>query len=165
MQHTSPYHTMSFGDLLRELFSQHSWKAAGALILMWMGGHLIPIAGFIAAGVALTMADWATGVAAAMRRGQPITSRGLRRTVAKAAYYGLAIVCTLIVESTFFAGSTYMVYFVSAYIALVELYSNLENISVVTGRDILGAFKRAIKQKVKHLTPDDDQPKDQGPTA
>lgn len=152
---------MSFEDLLIELVKAHGWKAALSLIISWIGMQLLPVAGFMIVGSALVFSDWVTGMTASYIRKEKITSRGLFRTVTKITFYCMAIVLTRIVENTFFH-TTLMIYMVAAYIALVELYSNLENISAITGTNIIGVVKKAMKLKflgkLNFLDPDKNEP-------
>lgn len=138
---------MTFEQLLLELARAHGWKAGLSIILSWLGIHLMPIAGFILVVIVLGISDWITGVTAARIKKEAITSRGLFRSVRKIVFYCLAIVLVVIVENTFFA-STWLVYLVAVYIALVELYSNLENISVITGTNILGIVRKGINAQL-----------------
>ena len=137
---------MNFQELLTNLFAAHGWKAVLSIVVAWIGNALLPVSAFLAVGVGLVCADWVTGITAAVVRREKITSRGLTRTLGKALFYSLAIVLVLIVERTFFAQSNWMVYMVSAYIALVELFSNLENISIITGTDIAAPLRRMLRR-------------------
>ncbi|WP_170110293.1 phage holin family protein [Flavilitoribacter nigricans] len=141
---------MSFEQLLIELGKAHGVKAALSIVLAWLVGHLLPIAGFLAVGVVLVMSDWITGISAALQQKEKITSRGLLRTIRKIIFYCLAIVLVLIVETTFF-GSKWIVSMVATYIALVELYSNLENISKITGTNVLAIVREAINGQLKKV--------------
>lgn len=141
---------MNFEQLLLELSRAHGWKAGLSLILSWLGLHLMPIAGFMLVATVLVISDWITGVTAARIKKDAITSRGLFRSVRKIVFYCLAIVLTVIVENTFFA-SSWIVYLVAVYIAIVELYSNLENISVITGTNILGIVRKAINVQLSRV--------------
>ena len=152
--------TMSFTDLLTELLRAHTPRAALALVAMWLGAALMPVASFIAVGIFLVITDWLTGISAARVRGVPITSAGLWRTIRKAVFYPVAIISSLVVERTFFQGSEWLVYLVAAYIALTELFSNLENISVITGTDIIGAVRRYARRRLGEAQQPSPPPKD-----
>lgn len=141
---------MNFEQLILELTKAHGVKAAASLVLGWLGNQLLPIAGFMAVCVVLVTSDWITGVSAALQQKEKITSRGLFRTVRKIIFYCLAIVLVLIVESFFFH-TKWMVTMVACYIALVELYSNLENISKITGTNILAIVRGAINSQLKKV--------------
>lgn len=137
---------MNFQDFITELTRQHSAKAVASVVGAYLLLHVLPIAHFLVIGVVLVVSDWFTGVWAAVKREEKITSGGLRRTVEKAVMYMLAIVLVLIVESAFF-GTSYVVALVAMYISFVELFSNLENISSITGSNIIGAVKTIVYER------------------
>jgi phage-related holin len=137
---------MNFQDFIQELFRQHSFKAASALFGGYLLMHLLPIAHFILIGVLLVTCDWITGVWAAYNRREKITSKGLRRTVEKVLFYSMAIFLVMVVESAFFA-SHFVVAMVALYICMVELFSNLENISSITGTNIIDTVRSEIFER------------------
>ncbi len=143
---------MNFEYLIMELSRAHGLKALLSIIISWIGVNLMPVASFIAVGIVLVTCDWITGVTAARMQKVKITSRGLFRSVQKIVFYSLAIVLVLIVEKSML-GTDWLVYLVSSYIAMVELYSNLENISVITGTNIIGVVKNAIGEYLKNKIP------------
>lgn len=142
--------SMSFEQIIIEMTKAHGFKAAVSIFLAWIGAHLLPVAGFMVAGAFLVACDWITGVTAARKRSQKITSRGLLRTIQKITFYCMAIVLVVIVEHTFFR-SNWMVSLVATYIALVELYSNLENISIITGTNVLAIVRNAINIQLQRI--------------
>jgi hypothetical protein len=139
---------MSFTEFLQHLATLHGWRAVASAVLSFIGLNLLPVAEFLAVGIFLVGCDWITGITASHKRGEKITSRKLGRTVQKIIFYSLAIVLVLIVEKTYFK-TDYLVYLVSAFISLVELKSNLENISSITGINIAGVVMGAIKTRFK----------------
>lgn len=141
---------MSFEQLLFELGKTHGFKAGLSMMLAWLVGHLVPVAGFMLVGAVLVISDWITGVTAANIKKERITSRGLLKSIRKIALYCLAIVLVVIVEVTFFQTKT-IVYVLASYIALVELYSNLENISIITGTNLLAVVRQAVNSQLKKV--------------
>jgi len=137
---------MNFTDLLQQLTAIHGWKAIVSAVISFLGIHLMPVAPFLAVGTILVICDWVTGVTAATIKKEQITSRKLGKTVRKIVFYSMAIVLVMIVEKTYLK-TDYLVYLVSAYISMVELYSNLENIGTITGIDILRVVKGYLKLK------------------
>lgn len=151
---------MNFEQLIAEITKAHSAKAAFSLFGGFLFIHLLPIAHFLAIGVLLVVSDWITGVWAAFHRKEQITSKGLRRTVEKVVMYSLAIVLVLVVE-TAFIGTHYVVASVALYISLVELFSNLENISTITNSNIIGATRTVLFTRfpgLKSLMSKDQKP-------
>ena len=134
---------MNFEQLIAEITKAHSAKAVVSLFGAFLFLHILPIAHFLAIGTLLVVSDWVTGVWAAIKRKEKITSKGLRRTVEKVVMYSLAIVLVLVVE-TAFLGTHYVVAAVALYISMVELFSNLENISSITDSNIIGATRTVL---------------------
>ncbi len=85
----------------------------------------------------LIFSDTATGIWAAMKRKEKITSRALGRTATKIVLYSAVILLTFGFE-VFFPALQYvhMGQIASGYICLVELKSIYENVSSITGLDI-----------------------------
>lgn len=137
---------MTFLQLLENIAQTHGWKAVLSVLLSFLAVNLATVAGFLAVGILLVAADLYTGVKAARYRHEEITSRKMRKTIDKIIMYCIAIVLVMIVEKTFF-NSDYLVYLVSAYVSIVELKSNLENIKDITGTDILSVVSEAISIK------------------
>lgn len=156
---------MNFQELITEIARQHSAKAVASVIGAYLLLHILPVAHFLVIGVLLVVSDWFTGVWAAVKRKEKITSGGLRRTIEKAVMYTLAVVLVLIVE-TAFLGTHYIVALVAMYISLVELFSNLENISNITGSNIIGAARTVIYkrfpllEKMMSSTPPEEEPRE-----
>ena len=141
---------MNFQEFITELAKAHSAKAVASIIGAYLLLHVLPIAHFIMIGVVLVVSDWFTGVWAAIKRNEKITSGGLRRTVEKVVMYTLAICLVLVVETAFF-GTNYVVALVAMYISFVELFSNLENISNITGSNIIGAVRTVLYKRFPFL--------------
>ena len=141
---------MNFQELITELVKAHSPRAIASLVAAFVFFHLLPIAHFLVIGTVLVISDWFTGVWAAMRRHEHITPKGLRRTIEKIVMYCLAIILVLIVEAAFLK-THYFVAAVALYISLTELMSNLENISSITGSNIIGAVKALMFRRFPFL--------------
>lgn len=141
---------MNFQEFLTTLAKAHSFKAGASLVGSYVMLQILPIAQFLAVGIVLVCCDWVTGVWAAWKRKETITSKGLRRTVEKVVMYSLAICLVLIVETVFF-GTHFLVGAASLYISLVELFSNLENISSITGNNLVGAIKMVLFKRFPFL--------------
>ena len=150
--------SMSFEQLLIEIGRAHGLKAAFSIILSWLGYWILPVAGFMAVCAVLVASDWITGVTAASMRREKITSRGLFQTIRKIVFYCLAIVLVVVVEQKFFH-TDWIVFIVAAYIAILELYSNLENISSITGTNILKVVRMAINAHLKKFNIEIPAPK------
>jgi uncharacterized membrane protein len=105
----------------------------------------LPIKHFLIFTIFVVFADTVTGIIAAKKRGEKITSKGLYRTSQKVVVY----FCGIMIfhgASVTFALPSQIVYSVSFLIAFTELYSVSENIKSITGVNIgtiiLKFFKR-----------------------
>lgn len=141
---------MNFQELIMEMIKAHSFKASISLLGAFMLFHLLPIAHFLVIGVLLVVSDTITGIWAAIKRSESINSKGLRRTIEKVVMYSTAICLVLAVESAF-TGTKYFTMAVSLYIILVELFSVLENISGITGTNIIGAIRSLLYERFPKL--------------
>lgn len=99
-----------------------------------------PLKFYLLAVGMMVFADLVTGIRAAKKRGESIESGPLRRTVEKLVYYFLAIILSEVMMRAFFndilPDKVSITYVTASFIGLVELKSNFENISVITGLDI-----------------------------
>jgi len=92
----------------------------------------LPIKHFLIFTIFVVFADTVTGIIAAKKRGEKITSKGLYRTSQKVAVYFCGIMIFHGASITFQLPSQ-IVYSVSFLIAFTELYSIAENIKLITG--------------------------------
>ena len=95
----------------------------------------LPIQHFLSFTIFVVFADTITGIFAAKKRNEKITSKGLYRTSQKVVVY---FVCIMIFHgaSITFGLPSQIVYSVSFLIAFTELYSISENIKSITGANI-----------------------------
>lgn len=105
---------------------------------------LAPIQAVIIAVGVLVIGDMITGIWAAHKRAEPLTSAGLRRTVSKLVIYQIAIITGFIVEHYLAGDIIPIVKLIGGVIGMVELKSILENANTVVGVDIF----KAIVQKL-----------------
>jgi uncharacterized membrane protein len=107
--------------------------------------YFLPIKHFLIFTIFVVFADTVTGIIAAKKRGEKITSKGLYRTSQKVVVYFCGIMIFHGASVTFGLPSQ-IVYSVSFLIAFTELYSVSENIKSITGVNIgtiiLKFFKR-----------------------
>lgn len=103
---------------------------------------LAPVqATLITVGILIFM-DLIMGVAAAHKRGEKITSAGLRRSVTKFLVYQCAVLSAFMVEVYLIGGIIPVVKLVAGVIGLTELKSLLEKSYELTGTD----FKSIISK-------------------
>jgi uncharacterized membrane protein len=105
----------------------------------------LPIKHFLIFTIFVVFADTVTGIMAARKRGEPITSKGLYRTSQKVVVYFVGIIIFEGAKNTFSLplNITYMVAFT---IATTELYSISENIKSMTGVNIGTLILRFFKR-------------------
>jgi uncharacterized membrane protein len=94
-----------------------------------------PINYFLIFTIFVVFADTVTGIMAARKRGEPITSKGLYRTSQKVVTYFCGIMIFHGAGITFGLPSQ-ITYSVSFIIAATELFSISENIKSITGTNI-----------------------------
>lgn len=119
-------------------------KKTIAAIGFYVISFIAPLKWYLIAVGLLTMCDLYTGIRAGKKRGEKIKSFGLRRSVDKIVLYFIAILLSELMMRAFFQSmlpdgtptSISITFVTASFIALVELKSNLENISEVTGLDI-----------------------------
>lgn len=91
----------------------------------------------------LIMADLVSGIMAAKKKGEEITSAGIRRTLTKLLVYNLAIISGFLVQQYIVDDFLPMTKVIAGVISLVELKSILENLNIVNGQNI---FKTVIEK-------------------
>jgi uncharacterized membrane protein len=95
----------------------------------------IPIKGFLLFTVAVVFSDTITGVKAAKKEGQKISSKGLYRTTEKIVVYFVAILIFEAAKNTFSIPFP-ITYMVAMMISATELFSVAENIKKITGVEL-----------------------------
>ena len=95
-----------------------------------------PIKGLLITTAVMIAVDLITGIMAALKRQEKITSSGLRRTISKIFVYEVAIMMAYLAEH-YISDILPFVKLVSAVVALVELKSILENLNTVNGDNSL----------------------------
>lgn len=97
----------------------------------------VPIKAALLTIIALTLIDLLSGVAAAVKRKEPITSSGLKRTVIKLLVY-LSVACLAYLVERFLTGEFIpLAKIMSGLVGITELKSILENLEDITGLPLL----------------------------
>lgn len=112
-----------------------------------------PVHDVLATITTAVFVDMITGVWAAMKRGEKITSGGLRRTVSKLFIYCVLIGIGFLFDIYLFP-LPWLVKLIGAYIGIVEMTSIVENSNVILGQNI---FQLLIKKLGSHN--DKEEPK------
>jgi uncharacterized membrane protein len=105
----------------------------------------LPIKHFLIFTIFVVFADTVTGIMAAKKRNEPITSKGLYRTSQKVVTYFCGIMIFHGASITFQLPSQ-ITYSVSFIIAATELFSISENIKSITGTNIGTIILRFFKR-------------------
>lgn len=96
-----------------------------------------PIKAALLMVMALTVVDLVSGLIAAKKRGEKITSSGLKRTLVKVFVYEIVTMLGYLTEQYLTGDLLPLLKILTSYIGLVELKSVLENIESITGLDLL----------------------------
>lgn len=114
----------------------------------FVSGFIVPIQGFLLFTIALVFTDMFTGIRAAKKKEEKITSRGFYRTVEKLTLYVSLILLAHGFDWVFLNGImeySPVTYAASFAIARTEMKSNAENIKAVTGTDAWPEILEKIK--------------------
>jgi uncharacterized membrane protein len=120
--------------ILKLLHQSYEFFAV-ALTTGFIASFLIPIKGFLLFTVFVVFADTITGIKAARKEGQKISSKGLYRTTEKIVVYFVAILIFEGAKNTF-SIPVPITYMVAMMISATELFSVAENIKRITGVNI-----------------------------
>jgi hypothetical protein len=99
-----------------------------------------PIKAVILVVGVLILADLIVGLLAAHKRGEPISSAGLRRTVTKAFVYEAAVMLGFLTETYLTGDSIPITKIVSGFIGVVELKSILESLDTLNGSPLYASL-------------------------
>jgi hypothetical protein len=84
----------------------------------------------------LIMADLVTGIWAAFKRGEEVSSAAMRRTISKMFIYQLTVICGFMLENYILDGLVPVAKIVAGVIGMVEFKSILENSNHIVGGDL-----------------------------
>lgn len=87
--------------------------------------------------LALVVMDLITGIMASKKAGKPITSSGIRRTIAKLLIYEVTIALAFLTQTYLTGESIPVASIISGIVGLTELTSCLENLNTLSGGDLL----------------------------
>lgn len=97
---------------------------------------LAPIQAVLVTVGILIMADLFTGILAAIKRKDKISSAVMRRTISKMFIYQLAVICGFLLETYLMGGILPVAKIVAGVIGMVEFKSILENSNTIMGGDV-----------------------------
>jgi len=90
-----------------------------------------PVKAAVLTAIVLVLADLITGLMAAHKRGDPITSSGIKTTVAKIMLYEVAILLGFLVQHYLTEGILPVCNLITSVIGLTEITSILENLQTI----------------------------------
>lgn len=96
-----------------------------------------PIQASLVTVLVLILSDMITGILAARKRNEPITSAGLRRSLSKLAIYEFTLCISYVAEHFLMADQLPAMKIIAGMIGMVELKSVLENVNEISGDDFL----------------------------
>lgn len=140
-----------YADIISDVFELTNAKIFLAKLLVLTLAFLAPMHSIIFSMLFLVFCDAITGVIAARKKKEKITSSKLSRTISKILVYFVTIVITHVINEHLLFGPDVipLVSLVTSYIALTELKSILENLDKLTAGKMtfLGALMRAISNE------------------
>jgi phage-related holin len=101
-----------------------------------MVGVLAPIKAILLTVGVLIVFDLITGLMAARKRKESLSSAGLRRSISKLVVYQIAVISAFLVEVYMVESVLPISKFVAGLIGMVELTSIFENINVFFGKNM-----------------------------
>lgn len=108
---------------------------------------LAPAKAMLVTVLLLSLFDMLLGVAAAIRRKEPVTSRGLKRTILKLFVYEIAVVCAFLAQTYLIGPEIPAMNLVSGLIGLTELKSILENLDEINGEPLFQTILSKLESK------------------
>lgn len=117
-------------------------KAGIALLAVFAPVHAVMLS-----AMTLILADLVTGVWAAKKRGENITSSGFQRTLVKLAVYEVAIALGYITQHYLMGDILPVCNIIGTYVGLTELTSAYENIDGIAGGDLLKSILDKLNSK------------------
>ena len=132
-------------SIILKLFYQGYEFIAYSICCGVLFSFFLPIKHFLIFTIFVVFADTVTGIMAARKRGEPITSKGLYRTSQKVVTYFCGIMIFHGASITFGLPSQ-IVYSVSFLISFTELYSISENIKSITGVNLATTILRFFRR-------------------
>ena len=119
---------------------QHIMALLGSLVVYFQPTYSI----LLLVGFFVTM-DTIAAMAAAVKNGEPITSRKFRAVFPKFIVYGIAVLVAHVLQKEFFPDFP-AIKIIAGYIVYSELLSIDENIEKITGQSMFRFFIKMLKK-------------------
>jgi phage-related holin len=108
---------------------------------------LMPIKAVLITTGVLVLADFVTGLMAAWKKREPITSANMRRTITKMFIFQTTVISAYLIERYMLEGALPVTKLVSAVVGITEGKSIIENAEIIYGQPI---FKSVLKALSSH---------------
>lgn len=130
-------------------------------LLISLAAVFAPIKSVLLVTEFLILADLISGVLAAKKRGEKITSAGYQRSVVKFLVYNLATITAFLIETYLVENVFPITKIVSSIIGVTEGLSIFENLNSINGTDIfkqvlsiLGSKNAEVKTEIAEVIPE-----------
>lgn len=120
-------------------------SAASTKLGVWMGAILAPLYDMLGAVLLLVVIDFLTGIGAAWKKKEGVSSRKMINTVNKFLFYSLTLLAAHVVELKITPALPWL-QVVAGFIAITELRSIFENFNSIFGLNVWEYVKALIKQ-------------------
>jgi len=110
--------------------------------------YLTPVSNFIHLVLVLVFIDLITGSYAAIKAGEKFSAKKLRNTIEKFVFYAIAIISSYILQMIIDDG-TEVARIIALFIGSIELKSIYENVSKITGIDLVAKVWDFMKEKIE----------------
>lgn len=110
------------------------------LLLMAAWAGLVPVHSAIITALCLPLIDLALALVVARKAGVPVTSAGIKRTVAKVLMYEVGIILAFIVETNLLGSLVPVTRMVTGLIGMTELKSCLEHLDELGGNQLFATI-------------------------
>lgn len=124
------------------------FKNYAAELLTFIIIFFSPVKAAIFSVIVLALFDFVTGLAASRKKDQPWTSRRAYSSIVKVTMYSVLILASHLME-THLIDFLPLVKLATSSIAMVELKSLYENISITLGIDLWKALKNVMDRKLE----------------
>lgn len=117
-----------------------------------------PIKAILITTLVLVIADLITGIVAAYKRKEPITSTGLKQSVLKGLVYEAAICLGYVAEHFLIGDLLPVTKIIGALIGMTELLSCVENLNSINGSPVFGILIGKLNQALQSPKADAEKP-------
>ncbi len=117
------------------------------LLLVSIMAIFAPIQSAMIAAMTLIVVDLVSGIMAARKRKETISSAGLGRTLLKVIIYQVAIMLGFLTETYLTGAAIPVSKIITGYIGLTELTSIVENMNVISGKSLMKALVDKLSSK------------------